>query len=769
MKKVISVLLSVLLILSSLSAFAADNITDVTDGTVNLFKNYLNSNTVELDDNYFFIGELAKSSSFSDGSYVFKFSTDFESNTDKLEVAFGVKTGEAFSTVLGADMTNQVGGQLFSTKMVKDTPAIIMGMGMLSHIIPSQIGVSIMNSEKITDDVNITVEICEATPVYGEGESSQTVIDVEIGDVVSSVMHTFKAPIVFANDKYKAIGQVLTSLRDGGDVETSDVVSAMKDMGDATNVTEADRIKLSEALTDEVLTKLSKLIVDNYSNITVNEKVDGVAMPYSALALVPSDASVAFAPIIGVASENYDVEVTDTKAKKKAMNISLGATVDGNTLEVSVPLMKQKVVVDIPTEWDLTGNEPVSVYHGQTKLNVTVDKNNKTVSFFVESFSDFMLVGTEADETTGTRTNQVKYLIEQVDPENAPEKFALSIVPTDNNQIIRFANAPMKILFKDDGIDESEAMKNLSIKIDAATGIEFVERKDIEKDETKSVIGGIEFVAKIADNDNLLTVAPNTSLKIADIEVTGNGKFYVYTDAIYSDDRNIYMESLDSNQAETAQVRTGTYGAFEIPEKELELKLNLDFGKNVIVSEDAEYIDMTITLKGLNSKKEYTVKVGTITAEDEAAGVEGLKLYTVDGICTAKGSIMLPANDSYDFVITGVGYRDFRGSVLLDEVKTINLWTYAATTNLNGIETPKYNAVISTATGDEDTIMKDKTFLVGDIYMDNIVDVYDLSAVLSYYGKTDIQTGEKYVAHDLNRDGKINSADLAYVQVSYGN
>ena len=69
---------------------------------------------------------------------------------------------------------------------------------------------------------------------------------------------------------------------------------------------------------------------------------------------------------------------------------------------------------------------------------------------------------------------------------------------------------------------------------------------------------------------------------------------------------------------------------------------------------------------------------------------------------------------------------------------------------------------------DESTAVQ-TTYLAGDIVMNNVIDIYDLSAVVSYFGTTN-NTNEysEYIKYDLNRDGKIDSKDVAMVLVSWG-
>ena len=60
-------------------------------------------------------------------------------------------------------------------------------------------------------------------------------------------------------------------------------------------------------------------------------------------------------------------------------------------------------------------------------------------------------------------------------------------------------------------------------------------------------------------------------------------------------------------------------------------------------------------------------------------------------------------------------------------------------------------------------------FLAGDIVKDNSINIYDLSAVVAYFG-TEMATSEynKYAKYDLNRDGKIDIMDISMVLTSWG-
>ena len=61
------------------------------------------------------------------------------------------------------------------------------------------------------------------------------------------------------------------------------------------------------------------------------------------------------------------------------------------------------------------------------------------------------------------------------------------------------------------------------------------------------------------------------------------------------------------------------------------------------------------------------------------------------------------------------------------------------------------------------------TFLAGEIVKDGQINLYDLSAVVSYFGTiNNVNAESAFAKYDLNRDGKIDSRDVAYVLVSWG-
>ena len=118
----------------------------------------------------------------------------------------------------------------------------------------------------------------------------------------------------------------------------------------------------------------------------------------------------------------------------------------------------------------------------------------------------------------------------------------------------------------------------------------------------------------------------------------------------------------------------------------------------------------------------------------------------------------LPRNQRYTLNFKGDGYRPYSVTTTpSDATESVTVWNNAL---------DEAAAVVVKGDG---TAAKtaDVTFLAGDIVADGRINLYDLSAVVSYFGQVDI-TDDRYIAYDLNRDGKIDSRDVAMVLVSWG-
>ena len=147
----------------------------------------------------------------------------------------------------------------------------------------------------------------------------------------------------------------------------------------------------------------------------------------------------------------------------------------------------------------------------------------------------------------------------------------------------------------------------------------------------------------------------------------------------------------------------------------------------------------------------------------EITGVFGGVTKTVKydlGEGMVNGSYVIENSDlvlhnAYTVTVSGAGYRTARYTVTMTDAKELKFWNNVMD-EAQVVEIGKDSSAVTV------------TYLAGDIVKDNKINIYDLSAVVSYFGSAStIDNG--YAKYDLNRDGVIDSKDVAYVLVSWGN
>ncbi len=182
------------------------------------------------------------------------------------------------------------------------------------------------------------------------------------------------------------------------------------------------------------------------------------------------------------------------------------------------------------------------------------------------------------------------------------------------------------------------------------------------------------------------------------------------------------------------------------------LTINVTF-PNTVTDQNYKYQDMVVTVKGTDPE---TSKVKTFTYN---LGVNGDKAMDTNGNYVIEESLV--KGDTYTVTVTGAGYRTASYDVQMTDAKALTFWN-------NVMDAPK--AVEKNLATGAEAELKNVTFLAGDIVKDDNINIYDLSAVVSYFATKTTTTGEDTNAqYDLNRDGMIDSKDVAYVLVSWGN
>ena len=244
-----------------------------------------------------------------------------------------------------------------------------------------------------------------------------------------------------------------------------------------------------------------------------------------------------------------------------------------------------------------------------------------------------------------------------------------------------------------------------------------------------------------------------TKIKIGQVKFVGYGTFSFEI----TGDKNIVNATTTQDNIVTSYVANPTAaneGTLDVSNQLTDvtiqkpvqkLTVNVAFN-NAIKDNAAAYQDMTVTVNGSDLAAPIVTKLGTGVAFDATHSV-----YTV------TIADQLTKNYAYTVTVEGAGYRTARYTVTMTADKTLNFW--------NNVK----DTVIAIEEGNTTASKVTKNFLAGDIVKDGKINIYDLSAVVSYFGTTNatgaVSPNAKY---DLNRDGVIDSKDVAYVLVSWG-
>ena len=193
---------------------------------------------------------------------------------------------------------------------------------------------------------------------------------------------------------------------------------------------------------------------------------------------------------------------------------------------------------------------------------------------------------------------------------------------------------------------------------------------------------------------------------------------------------------------------------YNIPEPSADLTVNVNLGRHYTKIDNAKaYQNMKLRV--------YSARLGFI---DFDLGTDSVAYDEKNGTLQTKGAVTyddksytltltnLPAFDKYTVFVSGDGYRDAKAQFDLNENTTVDFWSNANDSEIAQI-TKATSGIVKTAK---------KNFLAGDIIMNGVIDLYDLSAVSSYYGKSNLTAGDKdYIQYDLNRDGRVDLDDIS--------
>ena len=216
------------------------------------------------------------------------------------------------------------------------------------------------------------------------------------------------------------------------------------------------------------------------------------------------------------------------------------------------------------------------------------------------------------------------------------------------------------------------------------------------------------------------------------------------------------VEKSDNTYKEISATNAGFEFKYDIPEPAKNLKVVVDLSKHYAKVDNVKaYQNMKLRV--------YSARLGFI---DFDLGTDSVAYSEKNGTLETTGAVAydpaektytltlekLPAFDKYTVFVSGDGYRDAKVQFDLNENTTVNFWNNANDSAIAEIS-KETSGIVKTAK---------KNFLAGDIIMNGVIDIYDLSAVSSYYGKSNLTAGDKdFIQYDLNRDGKVNLDDIS--------
>lgn len=439
-----------------------------------------------------------------------------------------------------------------------------------------------------------------------------------------------------------------------------------------------------------------------------------------------------------------DVEEEDAEAAFTGTDIVLDVTVTENGTEVNE--INTPVLVAIPVD-NVNLVEKVLHIHKGALQELAFTKGTKVIYVQMSEFSQIAVVmGVElaTGEAVLGFDDETK-LINEADQERGKAYFDLVIEGTDFDTIKGFLSGEFTLKA------EALSAKGCDYEIipaNAETDIDF----DLNQDGSKSYRINLNSFDKAA---SWTMFEAN-----AEIDTDGTALFRLGTLVVSSYGTGsvnfkgtTLMNQFDNehNGQNISKPITvvGTKNAiFDIDVPTQTLTINVDFVHSTKTDNSKDYQQMWLEITGGDIVGKETIELGR--------NVPGV--IVADNKYTVTKTLL--ANTDYDIVLKGVGYRTARYMNLNmgEEDRVLNFW------NNYEDEAKAMEWVGLTAKG----INYNYNFLAGDIVMDNYIDIYDLSAVVSYFGEDNlIGTNNAYAKYDLNRDGKINSVDVAIVLTSW--
>ena len=233
---------------------------------------------------------------------------------------------------------------------------------------------------------------------------------------------------------------------------------------------------------------------------------------------------------------------------------------------------------------------------------------------------------------------------------------------------------------------------------------------------------------------------------IGTVKFEGYGKFTFFAET----GRATATTTEDNLVTEFVVTETDGKGMLVIGEDENKINTEIKVPKQILTINIAMNHPVTDNVSAYQDMK-VVISGGDLAGETLTFDLGTNGKYLVNG--AYNFGVELTQNRLYTVTVSGAGYRTARYTVAMTEDKTMNFWNNVMSNEITVVDDVK------------DTV----NFLAGDIVKDGKINIYDLSAVVAYFGTENNQAEySKFAKYDLNRDGKIDMMDISIVLTSWG-
>ena len=486
--------------------------------------------------------------------------------------------------------------------------------------------------------------------------------------------------------------------------------------------------------TDKTVKKSAAKVIDNAKSAGVKVTLDNLEKNSA----IDKTADATYNVVLDTVKPEDKAKVDEIKNDNPnktviAYDIYVAKTENGVTTEVE-KLKDQKLTLSLPTK----ANGEVDVYHidnsgTKTKIDgVTVSGDGMSVSFIAPSFSTYTFVYDAANLTAGNITKNVKVEFEKVT--DSEYDIVLKAADADDGKKIN------GLLTADLTFSLGQGTGLVNYEITPAANMSLLvngNRYTFSFDGTNahSATGDEIVIGKVKFNG----YCTGANFKVDTTSADAVNKLHT-TEAVDSivDEYLTNGDGINTGILDT----TASIDNINLTQETANLTVNVSF-PNAVVNQAAAYQDMKVTVSGNGANE--VVKLGE--------GVDGVTF--ANDTYTVEFTDKLVKGNTYTVTVEGAGYRTARYTVSMTGAKTLNFW--------NNVKDALTFVEENVGTGSK------TNFLAGDIVKDGQINIYDLSAVVSYFGTDNLVSEHPtYAKYDLNRDGVIDSKDVAYVLVSWG-